>query len=232
MDVASGPRERGTATIRSGRACCQRRVMLALVQYHLSASHVLLGIAVGLALSAAAGLRVFVPLLLTGLAARFGYLRLVAGMAWIESDSALVAFATATVVEIVAYYVPWLDNALDAIGTPAAVAAGVVTTAAVTPELPPLLRWTLAIVAGGGTAGFVQVSTTLLRLKSSLTTAGLGNPVLATAELIGAIAFSVLAVLAPLLAAVGVAIVIVVLIRRLVVSYRVRRKANTAAWRR
>ena len=47
-----------------------------------------------------AGRRVFVPLLLTGLAARLGYIRLTSGMGWIESDAALVAFATATILEI------------------------------------------------------------------------------------------------------------------------------------
>ena len=87
--------------------------------------HPLFGIPVGLALSAAAGLRVFIPLLLTGVAARLGMLPLSPGMAWIGSDVAVVAFATATALEIVAYYVPWLDNLLDTISAPAAVTAGI-----------------------------------------------------------------------------------------------------------
>ena len=95
----------------------------------------LFGIPVGLALSAAAGLRVFVPLLMTGVAARLGALPLAPGMAWIGSDVALVAFATATVVEVCAYYIPWLDNLLDAIATPVAVTAGVMLTAAATPVI-------------------------------------------------------------------------------------------------
>ncbi|MET0484674.1 MAG: DUF4126 domain-containing protein [Candidatus Rokuibacteriota bacterium] len=176
----------------------------------------LLGIPLGLALSTAAGLRVFVPLLLTGLAARLGYLTLTPSMTWIGSDAALLAFATATVLEVGAYYVPWLDNVLDTVGTPAAITAGVITTAAVTPELSPLLRWTLAIVAGGGAAGLVQGGTALLRLKSSAFTAGVGNPVLATGELVGSLALSALALLAPLLAAAVVILVLVVSTRRLV----------------
>ena len=175
----------------------------------------LLGIPVGLALSTAAGLRVFVPLLLTGLAARLGYLRLTPGMDWIGSDPALVAFATATVLEIVAYYVPWLDNALDAVATPAAVTAGVVATAAVTPELPPLLRWSLALIAGGGAAGLVHAGTALVRLQSSALTVGAGNPAVATGELLGALALSGLALLAPLLAGALVLIVLVIAARRL-----------------
>jgi len=182
----------------------------------------LLGIPLGLALSTAAGLRVFVPLLLTGLAARLGYLTLTPSMTWIGSDAALLAFATATVLEVGAYYVPWLDNVLDTVGTPAAITAGVITTAAVTPELSPLLRWTLAIVAGGGAAGLVQGGTALLRLKSSAFTAGVGNPVLATGELVGSLALSALALLAPLLAAAVVILVLVVSTRRLVRLLRER----------
>jgi hypothetical protein len=171
----------------------------------------LIGFFVGLALSAAVGFRVFVPLLLTGSAARLGYLELTTDMAWLASDAALVALATATVLEVSAYYVPWLDNLLDTVATPTAVVAGVIAWAAVTPELSPLLRWTLAVVAGGGAAGIVQSGTTLLRLHSSAFTAGLGNPVVATGELAGSVSLSVLAVLAPILAAVLVLLVLVAL---------------------
>ncbi len=181
----------------------------------------LLGIPVGLALSTAAGLRVFVPLLLTSLAARYGYLTLAPGMSWIASDAALIAFATAAIVEIAAYYVPWLDNVADAIAVPAAITAGIIEMAAVTPELPPLLRWTVAVIAGGGIAGFAQLGTTLLRLKSSTLTAGIGNPVVATGELMGSLALAVLGLLAPLVASVIVIILLVVLARRLI-----RRRAD------
>lgn len=153
----------------------------------------------------------FVPLLLTGLAARLGYIRLTPGMAWLDSDPALVALATATVLEIGAYYVPWLDHVLDAAATPAAVTAGVIATAAVTPELPPLLRWTLAIVAGGGAAGMMHAGTALVRLQSSALTLGVGNPVVATGELVGAVILSGLALLVPVFAAaVGIAVLIFV----------------------
>ncbi len=185
----------------------------------------LFGIPVGLALSAAAGLRVFVPLLLTGVAARLGSFTLAPGMAWIGSDVALVAFATATVVEVGAYYVPWLDNILDTIATPAAVTAGVVITAASTPDLSPFLRWALAIVAGGGAAGLVQAGTALLRLKSSTFTAGVGNPLIATAELAGSIVLSLVGLLAPLFAAVVVVILLVVLVSRVARMVRERRRA-------
>jgi hypothetical protein len=188
----------------------------------------LFGIPVGLALSTAAGLRVFIPLLLTGLAARLGYLSLTPGMTWLGSDAALLAFGLATVLEVGAYYVPWLDNLLDTLATPAAITAGVITTAAVTPELSPLLRWTLAIVAGGGAAGLVQAGTALLRLKSSTFTAGVGNPAVATGELVGSLALSGLALLTPLLAGAVVVLVLVVLARRLVALLRERPRAKRA----
>jgi len=175
----------------------------------------LLGIPLGFALSTAAGLRVFVPLLLTSLAARAGFITLTPGMKWMASDVALIAFLTAALVEVAAYYIPWVDNLVDAIAAPAAVTAGVVQMAAVTPDLPPLLRWTLAIIAGGTVAGFTQVGTALLRLKSSALTAGAANPIVATGELLGSILLVILGLLLPLLAAVAVIILLVVLARRL-----------------
>ncbi|MGH7412878.1 MAG: DUF4126 domain-containing protein [Candidatus Rokuibacteriota bacterium] len=189
----------------------------------------LVGIPVGLALSAAAGFRVFVPLLLTGLAARFGYLTLTPGTSWLGSDAALVALATATVLEVGAYYVPWLDNVLDVVATPTAIMAGVLAWAAVTPELSPLLRWTLAVVAGGGAAGLVQTGTALLRFKSSTLTAGLGNSVVATAELAGSLVLSLLGLLAPLIAAAAVVVVLVVLARRLAGLRRGSRPPRSSA---
>jgi len=185
-----------------------------------------IGIPVGLALSTAAGLRVFIPLLITGLAARSGVLTLTPSMAWIGSDTAVLAFATATVLEVGAYYIPWLDNLLDTIATPAAITAGIMTTAAVTPELSPLVRWSLAVLVGGGAAGLVQGGTTLLRLKSSLLTAGLGNPVVATAELAGSLLLSGLALLAPILAVAVVILVLGLLTRRLIRLLRQRGRVS------
>jgi hypothetical protein len=157
-----------------------------------------------------------------------GYLSLTPGMTWLGSDAALLAFGLATVLEVGAYYVPWLDNLLDTLATPAAITAGVITTAAVTPELSPLLRWALAIVAGGGAAGLVQAGTALLRLKSSTFTAGVGNPVVATGELVGSFALCGLALLAPLLAGAVVVLVLAVLARRLVALLRERPRTKPA----
>jgi hypothetical protein len=159
-----------------------------------------LSVGVGLGLAAAAGLRVFLPLLMLGAAARLGWVPLVDGFDWLSSTSGLTTLGVATIFEIGAYYVPWVDNLLDAVAAPLAMVTGVLATAAVTTDLPPPLRWALAIVAGGGTAGAVQAVTSLARLKSTAVTAGLGNPVLATLELIGSFITSVLAIVLPAVA--------------------------------
>jgi hypothetical protein len=172
-----------------------------------------LSVGVGLGLAAAAGLRVFLPLLMLGAAARLGWVPLVEGFDWLSSTSGLTALGVATILEVGAYYVPWIDNLLDAVAAPLAVLTGVVATAAVTTDLPPPLRWALAIVAGGGTAGAVQAVTSLARLKSSALTAGLGNPLLATLELAGSFLTSLVAIVLPVVAIVLV-IAFFLLIRR------------------
>jgi hypothetical protein len=159
-----------------------------------------LAVCAGIALAAAAGLRVFVPLLAASAAAYLGRLELAPGAAWLGTAPALVALGVAAGLEVGAYFVPVLDHALDAIATPLAVVAGIVVSAALFTDMPGYLRWALALIAGGGSAGLVQGATTVLRLKSGLLTGGLGNPLVALAELAGALVLALLALLAPLLA--------------------------------
>jgi len=159
----------------------------------------LLGICIGIGLSAACGFRIFVPLLIMSVFALSGHLNLSPGFSWIGSYPALVAFATATAVEAAAYLIPGLDNLLDLVATPAAVIAGTLVTASFITDFSPFLKWTLALIAGGGAAGIIQGGTALLRGKSTLTTGGAGNPLLAVGEGIGSAVVSVLAVLIPVL---------------------------------
>lgn len=168
-----------------------------------------LSVAIGLGLAAACGFRVFVPLLIASLAARLGHLPLATGFEWLGSLPAAMALATATALEIGAYYIPWLDHALDALATPAAVLAGMLVSASVLTELPTPLRWTIALLGGGATAGLVQGASVLFRLKSSALTGGVGNPAVSTAELIGAVVMAMLAILVPLA---GLAAVLALLI--------------------
>jgi hypothetical protein len=157
----------------------------------------LLGVAVGLGLAAACGFRVFLPLFGMSLASISGHLTVGADFAWVATTPAAIALGTATALEIGAYYVPWLDHLLDVLATPAAVVAGVITAAAVVIDLPPILRWGIAVIGGGGAAGFVQGATVLVRTKSGLATGGLANPVVATLEVVGGVTTVMLALVVP-----------------------------------
>lgn len=175
----------------------------------------LLSVCLGLGLSAACGFRVFVPLLLMNLAARAGYLGLSESFEWIGSTPALVAFGVATGLEVGAYYLPWLDNFLDVVASPVAVVAGIVVSASVITGIDPFLKWTLAVIAGGGIAGAVQALTVGTRQVSSLTTAGLGNPLVSTLEMGSSVVLSLVSMVLPLLAAVAVLFFLIVAYRRL-----------------
>jgi hypothetical protein len=180
-------------------------------------THLALSVVLGIALAAATGFRVFLPMLVVSGAAYAGQLQLDSNFAWLGSSSALTMLSVAAVAEVLAYYVPVIDNLLDALATPAALIAGTIVSAAVMSDVPPMLKWTAAVIAGGGIAGLTQGLTGILRAHSTVLTAGLGNPVIATAELGGALLISVLALVAP-----AAAIAIVVLF--LLVSIRLLRR--------
>ena len=167
---------------------------------HMAGADLALSIALGVGLAAAVGMRVFLPLMVVSLAAYSGHLTLSSGFTWLGTPPALVMLSVAAALEILGYYIPGLDNLLDAIATPAALIAGTVVSAAVMTDLPPLVKWSTAVIAGGGAAGLTQTLTALLRAKSTLLTGGLGNPVIASGELGGALTLSMLALAAPFVA--------------------------------
>ena len=159
-----------------------------------------ISIVLGVSLAAATGFRIFLPMLIVSLAAYSGHLPLDNNFAWLATPSALATLSVAAVAEILAYYVPAVDNLLDALAAPAALVAGVVVSAAVMTDVPPLVKWTAAVIAGGGVAGLTQGVTTILRAKSTILTGGVGNAVISTAELGGALLVTLLALAAPLVA--------------------------------
>ena len=185
-----------------------------------------LSIALGVGLAAATGFRVFLPMLVVSVAAYSGHLPLSENFAWLGTPGALIMLGVAALVEILAYYIPGVDNLLDVLATPAAVVAGTLVSAAVITDLPPMLKWTTAIIAGGGLAGLTQGVTALLRAKSTVITAGVGNPVIATAELGGSLLVSLLALAAPLVALL-VVIVFLWLAMRLI--RRIARSASSSS---
>lgn len=160
----------------------------------------ILGLCIGIGLSAACGFRVFVPLLVMSIAALIGWFEPMKGFEWLAIPSVCVALGIATLCEIAAYYIPWVDNALDSIATPAAMVAGTLSTMAVSSgEMSQFAAWAAAIIVGGGTATAVQMSTVAVRGVSTATTGGIANPIVSTAEWIGAIVVSILSFLVPVL---------------------------------
>jgi hypothetical protein len=162
---------------------------------------VLISLLLGIGLSAAAGFRVFLPPLVLSVAGLYFGAPLPEQLSWLATDTAFLILLTATLLEIGAYYVPWLDNLLDALATPSSIAAGTAMTGLLlggAGEMNPILQWSIALIAGGGTAATVQTATNALRLTSSVATGGLANPILATIENVMALITAVLAVLFPL----------------------------------
>jgi hypothetical protein len=183
---------------------------------------------IGVGLAASCGFRVFVPMLFMSCAAKAEYLHLSESFQWVASWPALIAFGVATLFEIAGYCVPWFDHALDLLATPAAVVAGILATSACINGSNDFLKWSFAIVAGGGAAGVVQAGTVLLRSASTATTGGLGNIGLAALELVMSLITSVLAVVVPFLACLFV-LAFSGLTAWLALRWRRRRKAAALA---
>lgn len=163
---------------------------------------ILLGICLGISLSAACGFRVFVPPLVMSIAALTGVWTPAAGFEWIGTYEALIAFSIATFIEVTAYYIPWLDHFLDALATPIAVATATIITASMFTHLDPVLQWSVAAIAGGGSAAIVEAITNITRLFSTTTTGGFGNPILAKFETATSVVLSVLGILLPIFTAI------------------------------
>jgi hypothetical protein len=162
----------------------------------------LIALCLGITLSAACGFRVFVPPLALSLAAIYGHYPLSSGFEWLGTREAAIALGIATIIEVLAYYIPFVDNLLDTVQVPVAVGIGTVITAATLGHTDPVLQWTLAAIAGGGTAGIMKTLASLTRLVSTGVTGGLGNFIIATIEAIGSISLSILGLSFPLWTAV------------------------------
>lgn len=161
---------------------------------------IILNVLIGIGLAATCGFRIFVPLLIMGIASVSGYLNLSEGFTWIASYPALIVFSIATVLEIIAYFFPLVDNVLNAISTPISVIAGVMVTAAVITDVSPILQWTLAIIAGGGAASATSVISNGTHQASTVVSAGITNPVISAAESIISVIMPIIAIALPVLA--------------------------------
>ena len=149
---------------------------------------IILSLSLGLGLAAACGFRIFIPPLLMGVGSRFDLYDLEGSFIWVREDWAIAVFAIATLLEIGGYYVPWIDNLLDTIATPAAIIGGIfVTSASLEGDVDPAIQWILATIAGGSTAGVIQLGTVATRAVSTGTTGGLANPIVSTLEAIASV---------------------------------------------
>ncbi|MDY6490347.1 DUF4126 domain-containing protein [Acinetobacter faecalis] len=183
----------------------------------------ILGLCIGIGLSAACGFRVFVPLLVMSIVSLLGWFEPMKGFEWLAMPSVCIALAVATVCEVAAYYIPWVDNMLDTVATPAAMIAGTLTTMAVSSgEMSQFASWAAAIVIGGGTAGAVQMSTVAVRGVSTATTGGVANPLVSTGEWIGAFLLSILSLIVPVLV-----VVLIIVLAIFTVRWFREKKKNT-----
>ena len=181
-----------------------------------------LSVFAGVGLAAACGFRVFVPMLVAAVAARADYLPLSDGFGWLDSGPAIICLGIAAALEAGGYLIPWIDHLLDTIASPAAAIAGAVLAGSVIVDVEPWLQWTLAIVAGGGAAGVIQTGTVATRAASTLTTGGLGNPIVSLGELGSSLLVSLLAIIVPIVTLVLVAGLLVWAVSRLMRRPRVQ----------
>ncbi len=165
----------------------------------MGAFDIVLSIFIGIGLAAATGFRVFLPLLVLSLAAFYDIIPLNESWEWAGSITAVITLSAATIVETFGYYIPFVDNALDFIAIPLATVAGTAVVIATIGDLNPIFTYTLAIIAGGGTAAAIGSGTSAVRLASTGTTAGIANPVVSTAETGASIIMAALSIFIPIL---------------------------------
>lgn len=176
-------------------------------------SDTIISIFLGVGLAASVGFRVFLPLFALSLAAYFDIWELNYNWQWVGSLATLITLGVATIVEIFAYFIPWVDNVLDSIAIPLAALAGTAVMVSTVANLDPVVTWSLAIIAGGGTATAIKGAGATGRLASTVSTGGLANPIVSTAETGTALAVSVASIFAPILAAVLVIIILIIVFR-------------------
>lgn len=175
----------------------------------------------GLGLAAATGLRAFLPLLLLAVAARFQLfgIDLNSHVGWLGSNAAIATLAVATLVELAADKVPFLDHALSAIGTVTRPLAAVLAAGSVFAGVDPVVAAVAGIIIGAPTALAFHAAQTGTRVASTATTGGLANPVVSVVEDVLAFATALIAIALPLLVPVVLALLLW-LIWRLVKAVR------------
>jgi hypothetical protein len=169
----------------------------------------------GIGLAASAGLRTFLPLLLVGLAARFGWFGFEpnGAMAWLGSWPALLALSIATAAEFIGDKIPMVDHALSAVGTVSRPAAGALAAASAFHLADPGTAALAGLIVGAPTAFAFHTAQTGTRVASTATTAGFGNPIVSLVEDVLAVVTVLIAFLAPILIPIVAAVALYVVWR-------------------
>lgn len=182
---------------------------------------------IGIGLSAATGFRVFLPMFAVSLASYFHWIPMSEQFEWLAGLPALITTGIATIAEILAYYIPFVDHLLDTISVPMATVAGSILFASQFAHFGTFPQWALAIIAGGGTAATISSGFAGLRAASTATTGGLGNSIVGTTETAGAGIMSVLAMVLPVIAAIcAIILVILVIVMGRKAFRKLRRKRD------
>ena len=171
-------------------------------------SETIISIFLGIGLAASVGFRVFLPLFALSLASYFDLWTLNESWEWVGSLAAVITLGVATLVEIFAYFIPWVDNLLDSISLPLTAIAGTAVMVSTVADLDPVVTWSLAIIAGGGTATAIKGASATSRLISSTTTGGVANPGLSAIETGTAALVTAASIFAPVLAVILVIIIL------------------------
>jgi hypothetical protein len=192
----------------------------------MDALQVLIAASTGLGLAAASGFRVFLPPFLMAVWLRLGFLDVnIEGSEFeaFSSDVSILLLGVASLSEIMAYKIPWMDNMLDSVATPWAGLAGIYLVAVSLEGADPSVQWALAIIAGGGASLSIQSATVAGRGLSSMFTLGLANPFFSLIEDIASVLLIFIALLAPLAALFASVILIFVIFRRKIQDHNYRR---------
>lgn len=158
------------------------------------------GLLSSLGLSSAAGLNAYIPLVLVGLMQHFGLVHLAQPFDLLGNLWLLLGITVVGALDFVGDKIPGIDSAIHTFGGILNAAAGAVLFASNT-HLIGHVDPNVSLLIGFLTAGTVQAGRTVIRPASTVTTGGLANPAISLAEDGASATLSVLAVFAPIVAA-------------------------------
>ena len=167
----------------------------------------------GMGLSAAAGLNAYIPFLVVALVARFtDYIALPVGYEWIESNWAIGIGAALLLAEVILDKIPAVDTINDTIQTFIRPTMGglifAATTAAAELDNSAWMKenpW-VSVVLGVVISGLVHTGKMAARPVVNMGTVGTGAPVVSTVEDVSSLGLSLIALIAPVLVIVALAL--------------------------